>query len=76
MDTEGGGGRRVTEIQKRKVAEVSKNIIVEKKKKHRKKDKGNKTVSEQPDFCISIKISQCCRQIHYWLTKACKLKDS
>lgn len=47
-----------------------------KKQTHTQKDKGNKTVSEQPDLCISIKISQCCSQIYYWLTKACKSRDS
>lgn len=28
-------------------------------KEQRKRDKGNKTVSEQPHLCISIKIGQC-----------------
>lgn len=61
--TQGGGGKRLRQTEKGTGTEISSGIYIYKKQtkqntKHiQKKDlkKGNKTVSEQPDLCISIK---------------------
>lgn len=50
-------GRRQEEIERDRKREGNRNKqgYMKKKTKHTQKDKGNKTVSEQPDLCISIK---------------------
>lgn len=63
-------GKRVRD-RKGKGTEISRGCT-KKSTDTRTQEKGNKTVSKQPDFCISIKISQYCCQIQNWLTKACK----
>lgn len=46
--------------RKGKGTEISRGCTKKKKAQTGTQEKGNKTVSKQPDFCISIKTSQYC----------------